>query len=127
MPRKTLDRYRQAAKEIRRHLDSQKYRTRPPERAFVEWYILARFGQPSDVKILDGKKDGGIDALVESDGKLFVIQSKYEVRPKVALVTRNEIAGFEKIATKFCDEDGENQFAEWLQTVRRQLHGAYKN
>jgi hypothetical protein len=125
--RKTLERYRQAAKEIRRHLDSQKYRTRPPERAFVEWYILARFGQSNEVKILDGKKDGGIDALVETPGKLFVIQSKYEVRPKVGLVTRSEIAGFEKIATRFCDKDAESQFQEWLQTVRPQYRGIYKD
>lgn len=127
MPRRTLGRYRQAAKEIRKHLDSEKYRTRSPERAFVEWYILARFGQPSEAKLLDGKKDGGIDALLESDGKLFVIQSKYEKRPKVAPVTRDEIAGFEKITTNFCNGDAEDQFAEWLQTVRGQLHGTYKN
>jgi hypothetical protein len=127
MPRKTLDRYRQAAKEIRRHLDSQKYRTRSPERAFVEWYVLARFGQPHDVKLLDGKHDGGVDALVESDGKLFVIQSKYEVRPRVAPVGRNEIAGFEKVTTSLSDRTAEAQFLEWLQTVRPQLHITYKN
>jgi hypothetical protein len=127
MARKTLERYREAAKEIRRHLDSQKYRTRSPERAFVEWYILARFGENIGPRMLDGKKDGGIDALVENDGKLFVIQSKYEVRPKVGLVTRNEIAGFEKIATNFCDEDAEAQFIHWLQTVRVQLRATYKN
>jgi hypothetical protein len=127
MPRSTLDRYRQAAKEIRRHLDSQKYRTRAPERAFVEWYVLARFGEPHEVKLFDGKHDGGIDAIVESDGKLFVIQSKYEVRPKVGLVGRNEIAGFEKVTTNLCDRNAEAQFLEWLQTVRGQLHGTYKN
>ena len=127
MPRKSLERYRQAAKEIRRHLDSQKYRTRPPERAFVEWYILARFGQSTEARVLDGKKDGGIDALLESGGKTFVIQSKYEVRPKVGLVTRNEIAGFEKIATNFCSKEAESQFITWLQTVRPQLQKTYKN
>lgn len=127
MPSKTLDRYRQAAKEIRKHLDSQKYRTRSPERAFVEWYILARFGQPNDIKLLDGKSDGGIDAIVESDGKLYVIQAKYEVRPKVALVGRNEIAGFEKVTANLCDSSTPNLFLEWLQTVRGQLHATYKN
>jgi hypothetical protein len=78
-------------------------------------------------RILDGKKDGGIDALVESGGKLFVIQSKYEVRPRVGLVTRNEIAGFEKLAAKFRDENGENEFVNWLATIRTQLHATYRS
>jgi len=75
---------------------------------------LARFGKPNGVKLLDGKKDGGIDALVETEGKLFVLQSKYEVRPKVAPVSRNEIAGFEKVATNLSDKAAEAQFLEWL-------------
>ena len=125
MQKRSLEKYRQAAMELRNHLDSQKYRVRPPERAFIEWYILAPFGQVSDATMLDGKKDGGIDALIENDGKLFVIQSKYEVRPRVGVVARSEIAGFERIAGRFRDPSAESEFLAWLEKVRGQVQGTY--
>ncbi len=126
MPERTLEKYRQAAKELRRHLNSQQYRTRAPEKAFVEWYILARFGGVDGTRFLDGKKDGGIDALVENDGTTFLIQSKYEVRPRVSAVSRNEIAGFERVSSRFRDRAAEKDFQAWLQTVRPQLRATYK-
>jgi len=76
MPRTSLEKYRQAAKELRKNLDSPKFRTRAPERAFIDWYSVARFGEAGSARILDGKRDGGIDALIERNGSQFVIQSK---------------------------------------------------
>lgn len=80
-----LEKYRQAAKELRRHLDTQQYRRLKPERAFIDWYVFSRFGKPSEIYILDGKKDGGIDAIILVNGTWFVIQSKYELVPRVSL------------------------------------------
>ncbi|HEV2913720.1 MAG TPA: AIPR family protein [Pyrinomonadaceae bacterium] len=126
MKTEILSKYRQSASELRQQLNVGKYKTQPPERAFIDWYVLVRFGKPSSFKLLDGKKDGGLDALIESDGIVHLIQSKYEVKPKVSLVTRNEIGAFENLARKFKDPSYQEEFDSWLDTVRPQLHATYK-
>jgi len=67
MPSKLRQQYLQAAKEIRSQLNSQPYRFHPPEKAFVEWYKVARFGTSGQIRLLDGKSDGGIDALIQNN------------------------------------------------------------
>src|SRR3990172_3486254 len=126
MARVSLEKYRQAAKELRNHLNSQKFRLKKPERAFIDWFVLARFGKPSDLNILDGPKDGGIDALVTSDGTSFVLQSKYEVVPRVSLISRKEISDFEGIAQRFKGSNSDGGFSKWLKKVRPAIQPLYK-
>jgi len=89
-----------------------------PERAFIEWYKEARFGNNIKARILDGKKDGGIDAIVEDGEITFVLQLKYEVSSRVSLVTRNEIGEFQNLARKFKDPTYEDEYINWVKTVR---------
>ena len=88
--------------------------------------VEARFGNPSSKRILDAKKDGGLDAIVENDGTTYVLQSKYEVKPRISLVTRNEIAAFEDIVRDFREDSNEVEFLAWLGTVRPQLRPTYE-
>jgi len=125
MAKPSVRKYREAAKELRRYLDSEKHRSMQPEQAFLRWYAEARFGALQGLTVVDGKNDGGIDALVENDGRQYVIQSKYEVVPSASLVTRSEIAGFEKVVGRFQDPDGGDEFAAWLDTVRPELRRTY--
>jgi hypothetical protein len=97
------ERYLQAAKELRRYFNGETYRADVPERAFIKWYAIARFGKlsnGSDV-LCDGANDGGIDQIVFQDGGAVVFQMKYETVPKLGMVPRDELAGFEKIAKIF--------------------------
>lgn len=125
MKKQAIRRLRQAALELRRYLKTGRYRTLPPDRAFIQWYVLARFGSPQTWQMLDGKKDGGLDAIVKTDDTIFVLQSKYEPSAKVSQVTRSEVATFENVARKFGDPDLRDEFTEWRDTVRPQLHGVY--
>src|SRR2546426_12413052 len=120
-----LKKLRQAALELRKFLKTGRYRTLPPDRAFIEWYIHARFGQPQASQVLDGKKDGGLDAIVKTNDANFVLQSKYETSAKVSQVTRSEIAAFEALTRKFTDPELYAEFSKWRDTVRPELHAAY--
>lgn len=128
MERKLKDRYLQIAKELRRQLNSEKFRSHPPERAFIEWYILARFGHlsSSERQVVDGASDGGIDAITYQNGKISFFQMKYEVVPRISNVGREELGGFEKIANLFIDKNRESDFNAWLETVREELHPLYE-
>jgi hypothetical protein len=126
MAKRNLEQYRDAALSLRKHLDSDKFRMHAPERAFIEWYVLARFGKPDEFVFTDGAKDGGIDFWVEHKGKLFIFQSKYEVKPRVSSLTRSEIAGFERTVNILKDEAGEERFQAWLATCKESLHSGYK-
>ncbi len=125
MAKRILDRYRDAAQLLRKHLDSGKFRMHRPERAFVEWYLVARFGKPDTVNVTDGAKDGGIDAIIEHKGKIFVIQTKYEVKPRVSSLTRGEIAAFERTVNILTDGNGDDRFQKWLSTCRASLRSDY--
>lgn len=122
-----LKKLRQAALELRKFLKTGRYRTLSPERAFIEWYVLARFGRPQTNHILDGKKDGGLDAIVKTSHITFVLQAKYERSAKVSQVTRNEIAAFESLTRKFTDPELRGEFAQWRDTVRPELHAIYND
>lgn len=126
MGSKLVENYRIIAKEIRNHLNSEEFRLQRPEMAFVQWYAKARFGDRFDVKVIDGCNDGGIDAIIEGDNKIFIIQSKYEIQPRVSTVSRDEISGFEKIAYRFLDSEIQGEFDKWLNTVRPELRPKYK-
>src|SRR2546426_7760970 len=120
MRRPSLKKLQYAARELRSYLRTGPYRTLPPDKAFIQWYIAARFGRPQTSHILDGKKDGGIDAIVTTGDTTFVLQSKYERVAKVSSVTRNEVAAFEDLARKFKDPELGNEFMQWRDTVRPQ-------
>ena len=125
MAKPSVRKYREAAKELRRYLDSEKHRSTQADQAFIRWYAEARFGTLQGLTVVDGKNDGGIDALIDNDGRQYVIQSKYEVVPNASLVTRSEIAGFEKVVSRFHNKDGRDEFSAWLDTVRPNLRRTY--
>jgi hypothetical protein len=120
-----LKKYRQAALDLNKQFKTGRFKSLRPERAFIEWYVEARFGSLRMPHILDGKKDGGIDAIVDVGETIFVLQSKYEVTSKVSPVTRNEIGEFQNLARKFKDSKSEDEYSNWIETVRPQLRTLY--
>ena len=83
-------------RNLRKYLDSEKYRSLRPSKAFIEWYLEAKFGKIStrEKYILDDKGEAGIDAIIYVDNNALVFQMKYEERPRLSNVKRDEIAGF---------------------------------
>jgi len=128
LDRTVKGRYLQVAKELRRYFNGETFRTDAPERAFIKWYVAARFGKLSNGSyvLCDGAKDGGIDSIVFQDGGAVVFQMKYETVPKIGLVRRDELAGFEKIARIFAEKDRKDNFDLWLSTVRPDLKANYR-
>jgi hypothetical protein len=121
-------RYLQAAKELRRYFNGEKFRADTPERAFIKWYVAARFGKLSNNShvLCDGANDGGIDSIVFHDDGAVVFQMKYETVPKLGMVRRDELAGFEKIAKIFTEKERTDNFDLWLNTVRPDLKASYR-
>lgn len=115
--------YLQMLHELSRHLRSPKYRSLQLERAFIQWFIFARFGITAP-NITDGARDGGIDAIIDKDGRTFVFQMKYETQPRISNVTRNEIAAFENVARQF-KYFNQEEYNKWIQTVRPELRDYY--
>lgn len=120
-----LARYREAALELQKELKSQEYKKMPLHRAFIKWWYDARFGDGNVLRLSDGKSDGGLDALIESGGITYVVQSKYESVPKVSLVTRNDVSSFDQNVARFTDPLKEDEFESWLTTVRADLRSHY--
>lgn len=127
MKKEPIKNYRESADELRRFLQTGKYRNMQAERAFIEWYIEARFGLPDSKRIVDGKEDGGLDAIVENKGVVFVFQFKYQTTAKASLVTQGETKPYEAILTYFRESDNEQRFFKWLDKVRPQLRPIYSN
>lgn len=121
-----LKKYKQAATELGKELKTGKFKALKPERAFVDWYVKARFGDLPKSKIFDGKKDGGVDVTVDNNDITFVLQSKYEVTAKVSLVKRTEIGAFENLARKFTNPESEHEFSGWLATVKPEFRSHYQ-
>lgn len=121
-------RYLQAAKELRKYFNGEKFRADAPEQAFIKWYVNARFGKLSNGSQVscDGANDGGIDSIVFQDGGAVVFQMKYETTPRLGVVRRDELAGFEKIAKIFTEKDRKDDFDLWLGTVRPDLKANYR-
>ena len=120
--------YLQAAKELRRYFNGEMFRADTPERAFIKWYVAARFGKLSNGSHLlsDGANDGGIDSIVFHDGGAVIFQMKYETVPRLGMVRRDELAGFEKVARIFTEKDRKDNFDLWLNTVRPNLKANYR-
>jgi len=99
-----------------------------PERAFIDWYIEARFGNISndDYLITDGKSDGGIDAVVWGEDSTYVFQMKYQNKPRLSQVKREEVFSFEKIAKLFTEDKYEEEFKSWLESVRPEIVKHYR-
>jgi len=121
--------YLQAAKELNKHLHSREYRLLKPEKAFISWYIFARFGKhigEADVAIVDAPREGGVDAIVSTDTESFVLQMKYEVSPRISYVSQKDVREFEKLVRIFREEDPDLRFTTWLIRVRPQIRNRYK-
>lgn len=128
MEKSIRKKYLESAIELKKHLGTETYRSMKPERAFIEWYITARFGKIGQdaYDVIDGQKDGGVDAIVRTTEEIFVLQMKYEVQPRISTVTRSEIAGFEKVARFFKDPKSNNDFDSWIDSVRDDLKRKFR-
>ncbi|HEY0006726.1 MAG TPA: AIPR family protein [Pyrinomonadaceae bacterium] len=111
---------------LKRELESSRFRQLAPERAFIQWYVLARYGEHAKCEITDGSSDGGIDAIVTEGEVKVVLQSKYEPSLKLRTISSKELSNFEAIATRFFEPEKEEEFTEWLQMVRSELRAKYK-
>jgi hypothetical protein len=119
--------YIASAKELMRHLSSADYRSLPIERAFIKWILLAKYGISDGSCIVDGPNDGGIDAVFQVDHTHYVLQSKYEKRPRLSCITRNEIGAFEEVSNKLSNRGAKADFDTWIQTVRPHLRPLYSS
>lgn len=116
-----------AAKQLKTHLQKPEYRGKPLDKVFIDWYIEARYGKEYRPKVVDGSGDGGIDAIVQEGGITVVLQSKYEVKPRISAVSDRELSAFEDIAQTICDPKGDDAFSDWIGTVRNKaLRPLYK-
>jgi len=120
-----LARYREAAAELQKQLKSKEYKKMPLHLGFVKWWCDARFGPDSELRLTDGKGDGGIDAVVMSEGTTYIVQAKYETVPRVSLVTRGDVDAFDKNVERFTNPLKEREFEQWLSTVRLDLRAEY--
>jgi hypothetical protein len=124
MKRVPLAKYRHAALDLQKYLKTH-HKSLPPERAFVLWYLEARFGSAASTVILDGKSDGGLDAVYETPSSVFVFQSKYERIPKAALIQNDEVYSFEQKARLFKVKAEEDAYLAWLGKVRPSIRPVY--
>lgn len=97
-----------------------------PERAFIKWYAMARYGPSKKCEITDGPSDGGIDAIVEEGDVSVVVQAKYSVNRKLANATPKDLQDFSRVRRLMTVDDAEVDFEAWLQTVRAPLRAKYK-
>lgn len=111
-----------AFKALKDELSSPRFRQYPVERAFIEWYVRARYGTGTNYQVTDGAKDGGIDAIATEGRVRVVIQSKYEPSAKLRTVSRSEIAAFEAMAARFRAPEDDPSFENWLRSVQPSLH-----
>jgi hypothetical protein len=124
--------YLQNARELKKHLESHKYRGMEPHKGFIKWYCDARFGKAalSSLFLCDRKNDGGIDAIIEHKGTHYVIQSKYEVIPKINKLAEADYHDFTDVARYFRgkkDSDGRD-FNGWLEDrVRKSITDRYRD
>ncbi len=119
-------RYQQAVKQLRRELESRQFRRAAPERAFIDWYVLARYGKNAKCEIVDGPGDGGIDAIVTEGATRVLLQSKYEPSLKLRTVPAKELSHFEDTAATFTGSASDLDFHAWLADVRPELRTRYK-
>ena len=114
--------------EIQRHLKtSPDYKHMPPERAFIHWYIHARYGKHADATIHDGANDGGIDATIcLPNGGHVVLQAKYGAAADIRKVPSKDIEAFQRLTMLFTHKEAEGQFRGWLGRVRPDHQRAYR-
>lgn len=125
---KKIEKYRNVTREISLEFRrDDEFKLLEPEKAFVRWYIKAKYGSDGTAIISDGKKDGGIDALIENNKEIFVFQSKYETSLKVSLITRDEYAAFRELARMFLGKNTASEFQHWLGTIRTELIPHYQH
>jgi len=112
---------------LKGELGSQRFRQFTNDRAFIEWYVKARYGEGTSYFVTDGANDGGIDAIATEGAVEVVIQSKYEPSARLRTVTRSELAAFEAMAARVLDADDQTRFDSWLRTVRPSLQARYRD
>jgi hypothetical protein len=116
--------YQKVSEELDRYLKvSEDFRRWKVERAFIEWYIKARFGNGSNFTVVDGAGDGGIDAIGDDGETITVLQMKYEKRPRLSALSSDEVGDFERVHEAF---EKPLNFEEYIKTVREDLKKSYK-
>jgi AIPR protein len=118
---------RSAVTGLKAELGRKPFRQMKPERAFIGWYVLARYGKDTTCEITDGPKDGGIDAIATEGAITVVIQSKYESSLQLRTASPQEVAAFEAMVSRLRDESQLKVFEKWLTTVRPELQQKYKS
>ncbi len=115
-----------AARALKSALEGPGFRTMSPERAFIDWYVRARYGARAKCEITDGAGDGGVDALITEGSVRVVLQSKYEPSLKLRKIGGKQLAEFENVMLLLSAPDHGTQFEEWLEDVRAPLRPRYR-
>ena len=97
-------------------------------RSFVHWFVQTRFEAERTPEITDGTLDGGIDALVHSEGLTFVVQTEFEESffrglSFVSPLDPKKYAQFDALPATFADKKA---FEAYSKTLRPELVNPYK-
>jgi hypothetical protein len=114
-----------AAKAIDAHVRSARYRNLPPERAFIHWFVEARYGASKNAYVSDGAGDGGIDAVIKYGERWIVLQSKYELTPSLSPIAKKPIDDLAVLAQLFRFGD-KSELAAWLENVHTPHRRRYR-
>lgn len=115
-----------AAEQLKSFLQRPENRGKPLDKAFISWYIEARYGREFTSKVVDGCRDRGIDAILKEGETTVIIQSKYETSPRASIVNSKDLSDFEDVAQVITDPKGDELFKKWLTKVRKPLQIHYR-
>jgi len=116
-----------AIKALKNELNGPRFRHVPLERAFIDWYVQARYGNSKNLLITDGPGDGGIDAIVTEGEQRIVMQFKYATGSLVGHINSGQLRKFEEVADILVNREREADFEAWINNVAGAHRGKYRN
>lgn len=97
------------------------------DRAFVYWFVQTRYEPEGEPQITDGPYDGGIDAIVKTQGFTYVLQTEYEAAffrgvSSTSPLDPKKYSQFDALPSTFSDTAA---FERYSKTVRPELVAPY--
>ncbi|MBK7411519.1 MAG: hypothetical protein IPI29_03085 [Ignavibacteria bacterium] len=94
------------------------------DHGFCKWYIRARFGKKVKAHYTDKSGDGGFDAIVEDDGFIYIIQSKYSQVDPPGRIPKEDLLKFVEDVERIRGSN-KHRWEEHVKTLRADLKRLY--